>query len=225
MLTCPICNTEHRKGATLCKLCGVQLQEHSPLFVEVASRCPNCKGEVAAEDPFCLRCGSLRINNFVTPCKNHRNRISIGLCVLCRKELCEKCAAQRNRRIRCEDHLDVEIIQDWAAVFDSSDAIGVSFACEVLDSEGIPSHPYDRGSAHSFIPLVIGTAFSKWIEDGGVLVKVFVPLADFRRAVEILQDHDQLFRCKCSHCGHRFNEDSTTQCPKCGEKLAGGVAG
>ncbi len=161
MLICPICNTEYRKGASVCKLCGVQLQEQVPRFVEEDSTCPDCGAEVSAQGQFCLHCGSLKNINFVTPCQNHRDRASIGACVLCQKELCKDCTSERNRRIRCEEHLDVEIVEEWAEVFHSNDSMEVSFVREVLDSEGVPSHPYDKGSSHFFVPLVSDTALSR----------------------------------------------------------------
>lgn len=219
MLICPICNTEYRDGAGVCKLCGAQLVDQNPRYVEEENSCHHCGEGVSAQDQFCLHCGYLKNVNFVAPCQNHRDRPSIGVCVLCRKELCKDCAGERNDRLRCAGHYEVEIREEWAAVFGSADSVELTFAREILESEGIPSHPYEVGGSHLVVPLVMEAAIPTWNGDGGVVVNVFVPMMDFTRAVEVLRDHKLVFRFECGHCGHRFNDEALLRCPNCGDEF------
>ncbi len=211
MLVCPSCNTEHRKSATVCKQCGTQLSEQSIRYAEDVPTCSNCGTEVSSRDQFCQKCGVLQNAAFTSPCQIHRDRASTGMCVLCRKELCGECALDRYGRIRCEEHVEVKIVEEWAAVLESCDGLEASYACHILESEGIPAHRDETGCSQFFFPSLSDHDLSGWAERRGVMVKVFVEMVSFRKAVDVLRAHGLLFKYECGHCGHRFNEDSMVQ--------------
>ncbi|MBF8248884.1 MAG: B box-type domain-containing protein [Bacteroidetes bacterium] len=99
-------------------------------------RCKNCDGEVTTDSDFCPHCGVLFQGIGTLRCDTHVQRISSGVCVICRKVVCIECSKTANGRTLCLDHHKIEIQQDWARVFQSTEISDSELVRAVLESEG-----------------------------------------------------------------------------------------
>ena len=98
--------------------------------------CMNCKGEFTRDSDFCPHCGVLFHGIGTLRCESHAQRISSGVCVICRKVVCIVCSKIVHGRTLCADHQKIEIQQDWARVFQSTEIVDSQLMKAVLESEG-----------------------------------------------------------------------------------------
>ena len=149
------------------------------------NRCSHCGGEVTDDSDFCPHCGILFPPAQNALCDTHQMTNATGVCVICRKLVCTKCSKTVHGRILCLDHQDVELQQDWANVFEST---------EINDAELIKS-VLEKGQ---FRVLVQNFGSIGYAWDGGGdspqsrsnlmrPAKVFVPIPEYTEALNAVQ--------------------------------------
>jgi len=108
-------------------------------------RCGNCNEEVTPDSDFCPHCGVLFDGQNVV-CDTHTQNPATGICIICRKLVCELCGKQVHQRTFCSDHKSVEVQQDWAKVFASSEVYDSNLVKSVLESSGFHVQIQNFGS-------------------------------------------------------------------------------
>lgn len=147
--------------------------------------CSNCQGEVTEDSEYCPHCGYL-LTDEPLHCELHAENEASGVCIVCRRLVCERCSEESDRRVFCLDHLDVVVDGDWAEVYRSTDINEAELAKAVLQESGFRVEVQNFGS--------IGYAW-----DGGgdsplsrvnlnSPAKVFVPLNEYLNARHVLDD-------------------------------------
>jgi hypothetical protein len=119
-------------------------------------------------------------------CDTHPLVAAAGICIICRKLICDECGKIVRGRCFCLDHQRVEVQQDWALVFKSTDINESEFAKSFLESNGF------KVLVQNFTPM--GYAW-----DGGgdsplsrsnlnKPAKVFVPIPEYVKAEEAVRE-------------------------------------
>ncbi len=100
--------------------------------------------------------------------------------------MCENCVERKGVQMFCEEHKKIEISEDWAVAFQSFDYYEANIVRGKLESAGITVNPRNNASigflADGFFEGPIGRTILKYP------VKVFVPLDQYLKAVEIVQE-------------------------------------
>ena len=149
-------------------------------------RCPNCGGDVAGESDFCPHCGILRPGAGSPRCAVHPDAAAECVCIICHRLLCRQCSKSRAGRAFCDDHRKIEVVLDWANVFQSNDVMEAELLRSVLEAEGLTVQTQNFQS--------IG-----YIWDGGGdsplsrsavnrPAKIFVPIPEYRAARRVVLD-------------------------------------
>lgn len=147
--------------------------------------CSNCQGELTADSDFCPHCGYL-LTDAALFCELHETTEASGVCIICRRLVCEMCSEESERRVFCLDHLDVVVDGDWAEVFRSTDVNEAELAKSLLLDAKCHVEVQNFGS--------IGYAW-----DGGAdnpvsrsnlnnPAKVFVPIDEYVAAKALLDE-------------------------------------
>lgn len=207
----------------MCKTCSVPLVDESTNFLqlhEISSVCRYCKEELTEDSDYCPHCGYLFNEHLVITCGIHNDRAAIGVCVVCEKPLCSMCANAVSGRLLCADHSEVQIIGEWAGVFESLNQVDVELAKGLLEKEGVQCQTYTQ----SDVPLAIFSSlispqWKTYSHHGAYLLKLFVPLPELERAGKVLQDNHLIFKYECNSCGCRFNDENVVMCPQCREEF------
>lgn len=150
------------------------------------SNCPVCKEEVTADSDFCPHCGALFATSKDIVCETHQDQTARGVCIICRKLVCSKCSMVIYGRSFCLDHKKVEVQQDWAKVFQST---------EINDAELVKS-VLEAAEYRVLVQNFNSIGFS-W--DGGgdspqsrsnlsKPAKVFVPILEYLDAAKTVED-------------------------------------
>ncbi len=144
------------------------------------NRCPRCDGEVTVDSDFCPHCGVLYSEAKDVFCDTHQGEAATGVCIICRKVVCRKCAKKHDGRTFCEEHTGVEVRQDWAVVFQSTEINEAELAKSVLES-----------AHHKVLVQNFGSIGYAWDGGGdspqsrsnlGRPAKVFVPIPEYTEA-------------------------------------------
>ena len=149
-------------------------------------RCPGCGEDVAGESDFCPHCGVLRPGAVTARCRRHPDAAAGHVCIVCRAPLCRQCRKSRTGRSLCEEHRKVELVLDWANVFQSNDVTEAELLRSVLEAEGLTVQTQNFQS--------IG-----YIWDGGGdsplsrsavnrPAKIFVPIPEYLAAQRVVLD-------------------------------------
>lgn len=149
-------------------------------------KCSHCGGEVTGDSDFCPHCGILFPAAQQALCETHQTVRATGVCIICRKLVCATCSRTVRARTHCLDHRDVEVQQDWARVFEST---------EINDSELIKS-VLEKAQFHVLVQN-FGSIGYAW--DGGGdspqsrsnlfrPAKVFVPIPEYLEALHTVQE-------------------------------------
>ncbi len=152
--------------------------------------CGNCNGEVTVDSDFCPHCGQIFEQAGESPCDTHPERKALAVCIICRKTLCEKCRTKVKRRSFCEQHQSIEVEEDWAKIYQSSDVHEAEMVKAVLAGAGV------KVEAQNLSPASISTYFGEIALFRAFMrypAKIFVPIPEFVRAMEVLQDWQSTF--------------------------------
>lgn len=150
------------------------------------SPCPNCHEEIYSDSDFCPHCGVLFEKTEKQHCERHSSERAIGICIICRSLRCIACLKRVGGKFLCEAHVEVEVREDWACVFESTDINEAELIHAVLKENTVN---------------VLGQNFNSvgFVWDGGgdssisrsnlsKAAKVFVPIPEFERAKTLVED-------------------------------------
>jgi hypothetical protein len=149
-------------------------------------RCGSCNEEITPDSEFCPHCGVLFSGASAEKCDTHPANLAQGICIICRTLVCEECGKSVHGRIFCLEHKAVEVQQDWARVFQSTDINDSGLVKALLESNGF------KVLGQNFAPI-------GYVWDGGgdsalsrsnisKPAKVFVPIPEYLRAEEALKE-------------------------------------
>jgi len=148
--------------------------------------CSSCNEEVTPDSEYCPHCGVLFESAAGEKCDTHPANPAQGICIICRKLVCEECGKVVHGRHFCLDHKSVEVQQDWARVFQSTEINDSGLVKAFLESNGF------KVLGQNFAPI-------GYVWDGGgdsaisrsnisKPAKVFVPIPEYLRAEEALKE-------------------------------------
>ncbi len=149
---------------------------NSPEYIQ----CSNCGDEVTPDSEFCPHCGSLFSVAGSLHCDNHPVAEAEGICIICRTLVCKECGREVHGKFFCLEHTAVEVQQDWARVFQSSDINDSALVKAFLESNGFKvlvqnfnsiGFVWDGGGDSS----ISRSAISK-------PAKVFIPIPEYLKA-------------------------------------------
>jgi hypothetical protein len=154
----------------------------SPKYIS----CSSCNEEVTPDSEFCPHCGVLFDGAAEEKCDTHPAKLAEGICIICRKLICDECGKVVHGRHFCFEHNTVEVQQDWAKVFQSSDINDSGLVKALLETNGF------KVLGQNFEPI-------GYVWDGGgdsaisrsnisKPAKVFVPIPEYLRAEEVLRE-------------------------------------
>lgn len=143
-------------------------------------KCGQCGEEVTPDSDFCPHCGALFAGSSDELCETHSGRMATGVCVICRKLVCDECGVLVRGRMHCVEHEGVEIQEDWATIFQSTDPIQCELVKTFLDGIGC------KVLVQEYTPFGVawgdGAEFFNFVKTLGYRTKVFVPIPEFLRA-------------------------------------------
>ena len=150
------------------------------------TKCSNCAEEVTADSDFCPHCGVLIGESHASNCETHTRNVASGVCIICRILVCRDCSKIVNGRTLCGEHSKVEVRQDWAKVFQSTEINDSELAKSVLETAG-------------FRVLVQNFSSVGYAWDGGGdspqsrsnlsrPAKVFVPIPEYLGALKAIEE-------------------------------------
>lgn len=176
--------------------------------METTIRCPRCEQEVDAEGPSCPACG--HIHKGSASCTRHPDRTAAGVCVVCGDGVCEECDGPAEIHHACPDHAEVPVIEGWAQIYSTSDAVEADLIRDNLKSEGVDA-------------AVLSQKDRSFNVDMGDLspVRILVPAYDYLDAMAVIGQHmdftgEVVFA--CPSCGEAFDAGDTV-CRTCGTPL------
>lgn len=148
--------------------------------------CTNCDGEVTPDSDFCPHCGVLFENAGTVVCERHPDRKAVSVCIICRVLVCEHCKASAGNRTFCSDHKGIEVQQDWANVFQSTDINDAELVKSLLEAAEF------HIQVQNFNPI-------GFVWDGGgdsslsrsalsKPAKIFVPIPEYLEALEAVNE-------------------------------------
>ncbi len=184
MKFCPNCKTEYTDEAIFCADCTILLVTSLPQ-PQPMNQCDNCYGEVDLDSDYCPQCGTLYAEDQYS-CSNHPIAIATGVCVVCQKLFCTECLNEKNRRLYCNEHANIEATEGWTVIFSSPDFYEAQIVRGRLESAGITTNSMNTTNigvlADGFMDNALGRTIFKYP------VKVFVPADQFLNAQGILSD-------------------------------------
>jgi RNA polymerase subunit RPABC4/transcription elongation factor Spt4 len=148
--------------------------------------CPKCTEEVTRDSDFCPHCGVLFSGASGQMCDSHNERLATGVCIICRKLVCESCMSVVRGRTFCSEHRKVKVEQDWARIFQSTD---------INESEMIRA--FLEASGHKVLVRDFAPVGYVWDGGGDSAVsrsnmskpaKIFVPIPEYLEAKESLEE-------------------------------------
>jgi len=148
--------------------------------------CRHCAEEVTRDSDFCPHCGVLFEGASGAECDSHPGRTADGICIICRKLLCEGCRRIVRARCFCDEHREVEVQQDWGRVFQSTEINESELVRSFLESGGF------KVLVQNFTPI-------GFVWDGGgdssisrsnlsKPAKIFVPIPEYLSAEAALRE-------------------------------------
>jgi RNA polymerase subunit RPABC4/transcription elongation factor Spt4 len=148
--------------------------------------CDNCKGEITQDSDFCPHCGMLFEEAGEIPCDSHADRRGWGVCIICRKVVCDEDGILVDGRAFCPEHDQVVVQQDWAQVFSSSDVEEAELCKSVLEANGFKVQVQNFQS----VGYVWGGGGDSMISRSnlGRPAIVLVPIPEFVKAAEMLAE-------------------------------------
>lgn len=148
--------------------------------------CSYCSEEITADSDFCPHCGVLFVEAGEVFCDEHAEEPAVGVCIICRKVLCNDCIVRVHGRYFCLPHRKVRVQQDWAEIFRSTEIADAELIKSVLETAG------HKVQVQNFNPV-------GFIWDGGgdspisrsninKPAKVLVPIPEYLEALKAVDD-------------------------------------
>ena len=170
-------------------------------------RCTQCSGEVTADSDFCPHCGVLFEKVSSARCDTHPQTRAEGVCIICRKLVCDRCGKQRAKRWFCTDHSDVKVEQDWALIFESPEINESELVKSFLESVGL--HVVVRNFGPNNVVWEGGgdSLFSRQALNR--LAKVFVPIPEYVDARKAFREWDSASKQQMNGKKKKTEKDKT----------------
>ncbi len=148
--------------------------------------CAQSGGDVTPDRDFCPHCGQLLAPAGIRQCESHPEREARGVCIICHSLVCRSCSKRVIGKIFCTGHKDVEVVQDWANVFESAEAHEADLARSILESCGLKVQLQNAEA----VGFIWGAGNESAISRSQINrpVKVFVPIPDYLRAIQHLAE-------------------------------------
>lgn len=146
--------------------------------------CSFCNEEITADSDFCPHCGALLTESENIVCDEHQQNRAEAVCIICHRLLCEECGVLVSGRAFCEAHRKVEVQEDWAEVFRSTEIADAELIKSLLESTG-----HDV-LVQNFDPkgFTWEGESSLWRSNINKPAKIFVPIPEYIQAMEIVYD-------------------------------------
>lgn len=148
--------------------------------------CPRCHTAIADDSEYCPSCGALLEAAGSVRCEKHGGRPAVAACIICALPLCNDCARMVDGRVFCEEHRRIEVEQDWALAYSSTDVNDAELAKSVLEEAGF------KVVTRNFLPIgyVWDGAGDSAISRSMLRkpAKIFVPVQDYLNASEALDE-------------------------------------
>ena len=184
MKFCPNCKIEYEDVAKLCADCGSILVDSLPA-PEPLDECDNCGREAPFDMDYCPHCGTLYASDHYS-CTQHPIAVAAGVCIICQQLYCSECLTKKQKKYFCEKHKEIEVREDWALVFQSTDFYLAQIIRGKLESAGVTVNPTNTTNpgfmADGMIESAIGRALLRYP------IKVYVPLDEYLAAAAVLTD-------------------------------------
>lgn len=210
MQQCVQCDADFSDGLEHCPECGAaapqgdEYEESGERDVFVCARCE----EAFTGSDACPACGTLREK---VACELHPEREAVGRCVVCARAVCEACAGDTGRAVRCDEHADVRVIEGWAQVYSATSDVEAQLLRDNLRAEGIDAQIFSQRDR----------AFSVDLGELSI-VRLLVPVWEYERGLTVIRDHmdsDGEVAFACPACGEAFDPGAEV-CSRCGTALA-----
>ncbi|HVN49582.1 MAG TPA: zinc-ribbon domain-containing protein [Bacteroidota bacterium] len=98
--------------------------------------CYHCGEEVTDDSDFCPHCGVLFETKEEIFCDLHPQAQAVAVCIICKTVLCSDCCRVVGGRAFCVAHRSVQVQEDWAEVFRSTEINEAELVKAVLESAG-----------------------------------------------------------------------------------------
>ena len=176
--------------------------------MESIIRCPRCEQDADASDATCAACGQFLSER--AACARHPARTAEGVCVVCGDPVCDECDPTDEVHYTCPNHRTVPVIEGWAQIYTTSDAMEAELIKENLQSEGLDA-------------AVLSQKDRSFTVDFGELspVRILVPAYEYLDAMQVIATHmDRRGEVSfaCPTCGEAF-EPGDAICATCGAEL------
>jgi RNA polymerase subunit RPABC4/transcription elongation factor Spt4 len=148
--------------------------------------CPACSEEITDDSDYCPHCGIIIQAAEDTLCEQHPLRPASGVCIICHKVMCTECSVMNLNRIFCPEHAEIEVQQDWALVYQSTEITNAELVKSVLESSG---HKVSVQNFNS-IGFVWGGGGDSSISRSNINMpaKVFVPIPEYSDAISTIEE-------------------------------------
>lgn len=209
MQQCVQCEADFAEGLAQCPECGAAAPQGDEYEASAGSDvyvCARCEESFTDSDA-CPACGALREE---VACERHPERDAVGRCVVCGRAVCEACAGEAGRAVRCDEHAGVRVIEGWAQVYSATSDVEAQLLRDNLRAEGIDAQIFSQRDR----------AFSVDLGELSI-VRLLVPVWEYERGLTVIRDHmdsDGEVVFACPACGEAFDPGAEV-CSRCGTAL------
>jgi hypothetical protein len=147
------------------------------------NQCDNCGGEVDLDSDFCPQCGTLYAEDQYS-CTKHPTGIATGVCVICQQLFCTECLNEKNNRLYCDAHIDIEASEGWTVIFTSADFYEAAIVRGRLESGGFVTNTANATNIGYMSDGIMDNALGRIIFK--YPIKIFVPADQYLNAQEFL---------------------------------------
>ena len=99
--------------------------------------CSSCSEEITEDSDYCPHCGIIFRETENSVCERHAPRQASGVCIICHKVMCPECCVKRQNKVFCSEHAEIEVQQDWALVYQSTEISESELIKSILESSDI----------------------------------------------------------------------------------------
>jgi RNA polymerase subunit RPABC4/transcription elongation factor Spt4 len=153
--------------------------------MEALTSCGNCSEEITADSDFCPHCGVLFAEAGGLVCERHSEQDAVGVCIICRVLVCDKCRVVVGNRTFCFDHSMTEVQQNWANVFQSTDINEAELVKSLLEASNFHIQVQNFGSIGFVWEGGSDSSLSRNALNKPA--KLFVPIPQYLKAVETVE--------------------------------------